>query len=217
MKNNNIHKIIIVAGITLASMNLASAESFSNFFKSVFDTKSATNTNRQNVQAVATTTIRNIYDATTSSSDIVDTVTANDSTSTDAVADSQVCELKTKILVRNRAAKAQMKKQTEDKNKIVLSLEKVASSSDATSSKILQEKILKLEKEFSDIVKVENSITDIASTTIDIVCDNDLISEKLVAKNLLKIKKLETEKDKQIDEVRVLIKKEIKNTLKSLL
>ncbi len=220
MKNstkNNLYKIITVGSIMLASINFASAEGFSSFLKSVFfeDTKIESK-NEQKNNKLQTYTISTTTDtASTTAEPNLDTDI--DLINMDIAADKVICEIETKLQTRNSIAKVQMKKQTYDKNKIIVSLEKVASSSDDVSSKIVHEKIVKLEKEFSDIVKIENNIVDVASTTINIACDDDAASEKLVSKNLLKIKKLELEKDKQINEVKILIKKEIKNTLKSLL
>ena len=219
------------------SFSLASAETGNTFFKNSFfndikselgiDKKKDTNHEKQNYDAttkiINDTSLTSLGSTTTATSTIDNSDASstqmflvNPEATTTQEIDMVICDDKTKLLDRNDKAKKQLKKQYEDKNKIVISLLKVASSTDATSSKLIVEKISKLEKEFSDVVKAEKDITDVVSITTAIVCEDDIATNKIVTKNNLKIKKLEVQKSKQVEEIKKFIKIDIKNTLKLL-
>lgn len=146
------------------------------------------------------------------------TATSTNTTPTNAIDEDEYkdikCDTANKLKDKKDKTKKNIKAQTEDKEKIIESLKKVASSTDETSSEIILDKIQQLEEKINEVIKTENLIIDIASTTIPKSCD--LSNKKITDRNISKIKSLDTEVVKKSDIVKKLIKIEIKDTLKNI-
>jgi hypothetical protein len=99
-----------------------------------------------------------------------------------------------------------------------------------SSKEIFEEKILKLETEVSNAIKIQKDILNILASSTDSVCDSVTVPVSLDVKtkrsdsvstkenkdysNLNKtVKKLELENDKQLEKINKFIKTDIKNLL----
>lgn len=141
-----------------------------------------------------------------------------------------VCENKSKLFIKRDKISIQIKNQIKDKNKLTDQLLEISSNISTSSKEMIDEKIIKLDTEVGNAIKIQKSIINIIASSTDNICDtlsassfllmsdakskkiNTVENKEYTALNK-SIKKLESENEKQLEKINTIIKKDIKNLL----
>jgi hypothetical protein len=173
----------------------------------------------------STTSVNEIIEnASTTSTSTATNVASSTATSTQASTSTQSiveCDQKNKIEERKSRIEKQIKKQISDKNKIVDLMLEVSASSSPEKKEIISDQIIILEESVLDIVKMQKSIVTLLASSSEMACDmknaatntKDLIKNKDIEKNNLRIKRFEINIVKKASEINNFIKVSIKETL----
>lgn len=123
------------------------------------------------------------------------------------------CDNKTKLLIKKDKLSKQIKNQIREKNKLSDGLIEVSANFATETKEKIEDKIIKLEEEVNNTIKIEKNIINIIASSTESACD-----PKNNKKNILntKIKSLELENEKQLEKINKFIKKEIKDFLTEL-
>lgn len=141
-----------------------------------------------------------------------------------------VCENKSKLFIKRDKINTQIKNQIKDKNKLTDQLLEISSNISTSSKEMIDEKIIKLDTEVGNAIKIQKSIINIITSSTDNICDilpasgfvfiGDVKSKKIntvenkeYAALNKSIKKLESENEKQLEKINTIIKKDIKSLL----
>jgi hypothetical protein len=120
-----------------------------------------------------------------------------------------LCENKLKVNTKKEKINKQIKNQIVDKNKLVDSLMIISASTTPENKEILDEKVLKLESEVSEIIKTQKDVLTILNSSSTNSCTQN-------TKNNTRIKDLEKSIDTKADSINKIIKEDIKNLLKNV-
>jgi hypothetical protein len=120
-----------------------------------------------------------------------------------------LCENKLKVNTKKEKINKQIKNQIVDKNKLVDSLMIISASTTPENKEILDEKVLKLESEVSEIIKTQKDVLTILNSSSTNSCTQN-------TKNNTRIKDLEKSIDIKADSINKIIKEDIKNLLKNV-
>ncbi len=141
-----------------------------------------------------------------------------------------VCENKSKLFVKRDKISTQIKNQIKDKNKLTDQLLEISSNISTSSKEVIDEKIIKLDTEVGNAIKIQKNIINIIASSTDNICDTLPVSSFLLMSDTKSkrvvtlenkeyaalnksIKKLESENEKQLEKINTIIKKDIKNLL----
>lgn len=207
---------ILVTG-AMMGMTFAASDSDKSFFgqiKSLFVKEVKETPAQVKIEAPQTQMKASLMMSASSSDESDDTATSTTATSTATTTDNFLCVEQKKLVNKKVKTEKSIKDQNEDKNKITKSLIKLEGSVDIKSAAKIKEKRLQLDKEVKDVTDIEVNIIDVASTTANIACDDD--EKTIVAKNILKIKKLDTQVVDEADDVTNLIQKDIKILIQNI-
>ncbi len=120
-----------------------------------------------------------------------------------------LCENKIKINTKKEKINKQIKNQIVDKNKLIDTLITISASTTIENKDLLDEKIMKLESEVSDIIKKQKDLVNILNSNTFYTCGAN-------TKNINKIKDLEKNIDTKAETINKIIKEEIKDVLKNV-
>lgn len=217
--------------ITSATFNfsLASEEGFINNVRNFFTSEKKSSEVKEEVKSFIKTEIKlkkqEVFatDTEKENNNAVPDVEIKNATNTEEVKDLKdgdkdikedtVCENKTKLLIKKDKLSKQIKNQIKEKNKLSDGLLEISANFSTGTKEKIEDKIIKLEEEVNDTIKIEKNILNIIASSTESACD---LKSKKTNTYSSKIKTLETENEKQLDKINKFIKKEIKDLLTEL-
>lgn len=206
----NIAIIGMMTGVALA----ADDKSFFGQIKSLFVKEVVPQVQTQTQTQIAAPQAAMMKAAVMTSATVTATTTNELEDNTANSVDSYTCTDQKKFVNKKIKTEKAIKDQTEDKNKITKSLIKLEASLDTKSAAKIKEKRLQLDAEVKDVTDLEVDIIDIASSTVSIACEDT--EKKVVAENIVKIKKLDAQVVVEAEDVTNLIQKDIKILIKNI-